>query len=144
MKNNCEYGYTLIELIIFIAVLAVGIGALISLSFALRNTHNIDSQTQALGLAKQRMEIIYSDRIKNGYSGISDPCAVKSPPAICSTSDAIGHSINPSGFIISSNIVVGDLSTGIWTDNPTGIFKKITVNVTGNATTSLSLLITNY
>ena len=143
MKNKDE-GYTLIELIIFIMVLVVGVGVLVALSFALRSTHNIDSQTQALGLAKQRMEIIYANRMKNGYFGVSDPCVVVSPPAICGTSDIVGHSINPQGFIISSTIVIGDLSSGSWVDNPTGIFKKITINVTGNANASLSLLIANY
>jgi type II secretory pathway pseudopilin PulG len=139
-----EQGYTLIELIIFIMVLAIGIGALVALSFSLRNTHNIDSQTQALGLAKQRLEIIYANKIKNGYSSVFDPCMVASPPAICGTSDAIGHSTNPSGFVISSSIVVGDLSTSGWINNPYGIFKKATVNITGNESASLNLLLTNY
>jgi type II secretory pathway pseudopilin PulG len=139
-----QEGYTLIELIIFITLLAVGIGAIVTLSFTLRSTHNIDNQTQALGLAQQRIEIIYANRIKNGYAEVSDPCTVTSPPVICGTSDAAGHSINPSGFIISNSIVIGNLSSTGWVNNPTGVFKKITVNVTGNANAALDLLITNY
>ena len=129
-------GYSLIELIIFIMVMAIGIGALIALSFSLRTTHNTDSQTQALGLAKQRMEIIYANRIQNGYATVSDPCASASPPAICVAS--------PTGFVVSSTIVAGDLLSSGWVDNVAGVFKKITVNVTGNANASLNLLLTNY
>jgi len=144
MRDSKEQGYTLIELIIFVTVLAVGIGSLVALSLALRSTHNIDNQTQALGLAKQRLEIIYANRAKNGYFGVFDPCRVTSPPKICGTSNAAGNSISPAGFIITSSIVTGKLSSTGWIDDVSGVFKKITVDVTGKANASLNLLITSY
>lgn len=144
MKIITKNGYSLIELIIFIFILAISIGVLLSLLLSLKTTPIIDRQTQALELAKQRMEIIYSDRMKNGYANFIDPCKVKDPPAICNTSNINGNTISPSGFIVTSIIVVGNLSSSGWSDNTSGIFKKITVNVTGLNSVSLNLLITDY
>lgn len=141
IKNS---GYTIVELIIFILVIAVGMGMLIAMSFALRSVHNIDSQTQAIELAKQRIEIIYLNRIRDGYANVADPCAVNHPQAICNTSDAAGHTISPSGFTVTSTITLGNLSSSGWSDNVSGIFKKVTVNVAGAANVSLNLLLSNY
>ena len=121
-------GFTLIELIIFIIIIAIAISILIALAVPLKNMHRLDKQTQAMELAEQRMEIIIGNEQQIG-TGAADPCKVSSPPAICNTSNLAGNSLNPTGYIVSSTSIVGDLDNAGWQDNPSGSFTKHEVTV---------------
>jgi type II secretory pathway pseudopilin PulG len=120
-------GFTLIELVIFIAVLATGLGVLIPLITTTRYAHNIDQQTESMQLAQQRMELILADERIKGFSAFSDPCSGSTPPAICTP---------PSGYTVEVNIADN------WQGNTN--YKVIDVNVSGAATADLKTLIADY
>ncbi len=120
-------GFTLIELVIFIAVLATGVGVLIPLITTTRYTHNLNQQTEAMQLAQQRMELILADERIKGFSAFSDPCTGGTPPTICTP---------PSGYTVEAVIANN------WEGDTN--YKVITVNVSGAATASLKTLIADY
>lgn len=123
-KHN---GFTLIELVIFIAVLATGVGVLIPLIITTRYTHNLNQQTEAMQLAQQRMELILANERIKGFSGFSDPCTGGTPPTICTP---------PGGYTVAATIASdwgGDTN-----------YKVITVSISGAATASLKTLIADY
>jgi type II secretory pathway pseudopilin PulG len=123
-KNN---GFSLIELIIFIVVLAIGIGVLLPITTTLTYIHHIDQQTQALELAGQRMELILAQKHLQGFNYFTDPCVGASPPAVCTV---------PSGYSVNAVI----------TDNWAGDsnYKIITVTASGLGNAELQTLVTNY
>ena len=125
--KNKTRGFSLIELIVFIIILAISVGIVIRISYPLAYVHRIDNMTQALELAQQRMEIIIQARNTQGFASFSDPCAVGSPPAICSA---------PAGFTLSSSI------TSNW--GGSNNYREITVTVSGAGDAYLNALVSNY
>jgi type II secretory pathway pseudopilin PulG len=122
-----QAGFSLIELVIFIVILATGVGVLIPLITTTRYVRNIDQQTEAIALAQQRMELILAQEHLKGFSSFTDPCSGGSPPPACTP---------PSGYIVSANI--GDN----WEGNSD--YKVIAVDVSGKATANLKTLVANY
>lgn len=124
MKHN---GFSLIELIIFILILAIGIGVLLPITTTLGYIQHIDQQTQALELAQQRIELILAQKHMQGFAYFSDPCVSASPPAICSV---------PSGFTVTAAIA------NDWGGDPE--YKVITVTTSGLANAELQTIVANY
>jgi len=120
-------GFSLIELIIFIVLLATGIGVLVPLITTTRYVHNIDQQTEAIQLAQQRMELILVQKHIKGFSSFTDPCNGGTPPPACTP---------PSGYTVTANIANN------WGGDTN--YKVVTVNVSGIATASLETLVSNY
>lgn len=145
-------GYNLIELIIFIVILAVSIGALFPLITTMRHVYRIDYQTQAIELAQQRIELITAEHRYYGFTNMLDPCIGTTAPAVCNCTPDTGnssicHSTVPPGFDITSNgnpFPRGDLTSSGWVTNPVGNYRLITVTVTGKAQATLTTAVANY
>jgi len=120
-------GFNLIELVIFIFLLAIGIGVLIPLTTNLRYVHRIDRQTQALGLAQERMELILAQEKTNGFTNFTDPCTWSPQPSVCNV---------PAGYSITTTIANN------WAGNTN--YKIITVSVNGLGAAELTSLVANY
>ena len=121
-------GFSLIELIVFITVVASSIALVLPILTALRNEGTISNQTKAQQIAQARMELILEQRAILGFSALADPCAGASPPAACTP---------PSGYSVSAGIVQD------WSGSTTE-YKVITVDVTGLAEAHLTSLMANY
>lgn len=72
-------GFTLVELVLFIVIVAVVAAAMFQAFMAtMRGSHYGKELTQATQLAQQRMEIIMGERKRLGFAGITaatyDPC----------------------------------------------------------------------
>lgn len=101
IKQN---GFTLIEIIIFLSVIAFAAVGIISAYMTLLQSAPITSrQMVALGLAQGRMDIIYANRRLNGYPP-TDPCTAATPPSVCGVTLS-GYSVSSS---ISSISLAGD------------------------------------
>ena len=124
MKNQ---GFNLIELVIFIVILAIGVGVLVPLVTTTRYIHRIDKQTQAIELAQQRMELVLTQKQIAGFASFTDPCAGATPPTVCTPLN---------GFVITTNIINN------WGGDPN--YKVITVDVTGDGSAKLETLVANY
>jgi len=82
-------GATLVEMIMFIVIMGVVVAGLVTgLSTALRSAPQSKLMTEALGLAKERMELIRAQRARLGFSGFSattyDICSAGSTHPACS------------------------------------------------------------
>ncbi len=125
---NRMKGYSLIELIVFIVIIGlVSVALLIPLNFISEKSPNPINQTTALMLAQERMELIIGQRQLVGFTNFTDPCAVGSPPAICT---------NPiTGFTVSTP-VISTITSG----------KQMVVTVTGpgNSKAVLTTQVGNY
>ncbi len=124
MKNN---GFSLIELVIFIVILAIGIGVLLPITTTLGYIHRIDQQTGALELAQQRMELILAQKHIQGFDYFTDPCIGASPPAVCTI---------PSGYTVTAAIANN------WGGDSN--YKIITVTTSGLGNAELQTLVANY
>ena len=123
-------GFTLIEIIVFLSVIAVAVVGIMSAYFTMvKNAPNAGQQIVAYGLAQARMEIIYSNRRLNGYPP-TDPCTAVTPPAICTTGPTI------TGYSVTSTIS----AMSIGTDNN---YSKIVVTATGPNATQIILSMIN-
>lgn len=121
-------GISLIELIIAIVVIGVIAGSLVpAIYIAMEGQPSIEYTTQAISLAKERMEIILGQKEINGFSAFSDPCEVASPPTICT---------DTGDYTVESTIADG------WNGN--NYFKTITVEVTGPEDVTLEALVSDY
>lgn len=129
-KLNNQYksnGFTLVEISLFIAVMGIVSSGLAMLFVtALSRVPDVDKKNKAVEIAQQRMDIILGQKANLGYAGFTDPC-VNSPPAVC---DFSGN------YTVTSTI-----TTGYDGNNN---FKIIDVNVSGDATVSLTSLVGNY
>lgn len=118
-------GFSLIEAIVFIVVLAVLLGGLVvAFTSPLGQSPQAGQLDMAAELAQQRMELILAQRRAVGFVAFADPCP---GPAICTP---------PAGYAVSSSIVGG------WTDPAN--FKIVTVNVTGLTALTVTALVANY
>ena len=123
-----QQGFSLLELIVFITIIALSTAIVLPIVTALRNEGTISNQTIAQQLGQARMELILEQRYIMGFSPFTDPCVGASPPAACTP---------PSGFSVSATIVQN------WSGSTTE-YKVITVNVTGSAAAHLTTLVSNY
>lgn len=119
-------GISLIELVISIVIIGV-IGTSLLPVIALEGKPELERTTQAISLAKERMEIIIGNREANGFTANDpDPCKATPHPAIC---DETGD------YTVTS-------TTTNWNGNSN--LKLVTVTVTGPSTVTLRALLTNY
>ena len=131
-KQNTHLGFTLIEVIIFITIMAlIGITILISMNTVLRGVSTPRQQVIALQTAKQCAEWYFSQRLLNGFTAASLTCPSNTVPSFCAA---------PAGYSISTTVscttLYGDTSPN---------YKTVTINVSGGASPlSLSLLLANY
>jgi hypothetical protein len=116
LRRRRSFGLSLIEVVAFIVI--VGAGAVV----VVRMLPNVMSRgpdssdiVRATHLAQTRMELILGQRIKNGFSAMSDPCVpAAGAPAQCTP---------PTGFTVSASIQQ-------WQTFPLTQYKQITVQVT--------------
>lgn len=129
---NKVHGFSLIELVVFIAVIGLAVASLFAaFSTYLTNTPSSQNQIIVQQLAASRMEIILGKRRLLGYVGLTDPC-VSSPPAMCTTPTLTGY-----------NVTSSIATTTINTDNN---YSTITVTATGpnQSRMDLKCLVANY
>lgn len=125
-KNN---GYTLIELVIFIVIMAIISGSiLLALNAVLRHAPKVQHQTVAMQSATRCMEWYVGTRNIHGFSNVT--CPSTTVPSFCTV---------PSGYTIATNVSC----TTLYGDS-TANYKTITVTVGGLGSTTLSLLIADY
>ncbi len=127
-----QQGVSLVELVIFIAVLSVAVaGITLVLTTVLLQSPITGQISEALSLAQGRMEVVLGERQLTGYAGLSDPCASGSPPAVCA-STLTGYTFNTTFT-----------PTTINTDNH---YTMVTVTVTGAGDTKVVLksLVADY
>ncbi len=123
MMKKIQRGFSLVELVFFIAIIGVlAAGLSVPFSTLFSQAHSIDDQTRAAELAKEGMEFAIGQKRLNGLSTLSTatvrcgstPCVVdKNTLAVTITS-------------LNSN------------------FKKITATVTGAGNATLTTIVANY
>lgn len=122
-----QSAFTLIELIVFIVIMGIAASILFPVILSLKNAGSMPNQTIAQQLARSRMELILERRYVLGFQSLIDPCNDVTPPAVCTP---------PSGYAVSATI------TPNWNGDTN--YAVITVQVTGNAQTTLTLLVAAY
>ncbi len=91
-KNQC--GFTLIELIVFIVLVAILLTGLVASTFqVLGDTFKTENLGKAQDFAIQRMELILGQKRQQGYTVFTDPCNPGPGPAICSVPAAAGFTV---------------------------------------------------
>ncbi len=122
-------GFTLIEAIVFIAVVAVLLAGIVA---AFRSNLQLSPQAGQIDLAselaQQRMELILAQKRAAGFAAFADPCVPGPGPAAC---------VPPAGYVVSSGIASG--YAGDAAD-----YKTITVSVTGPTAATAATLVANY
>jgi prepilin-type N-terminal cleavage/methylation domain-containing protein len=132
-RSSRQYGFTLAELVVVIAV--IGLAAAAVLRLLVLNRANVPTPAQitvADQLAQERMELILGTRQTLGFASIVDPCA-SATPTPCTT---------VSGYTVTANgVPSGATSPLSWSvDANTTHFRLVTVTVTGPTGTQLSSL----
>jgi type II secretory pathway pseudopilin PulG len=89
LRRRRERGATLVEMVMFIVIMAVVVGGLIlAFTASLRSAPQSKRMTEALGLAKERMELIRAQRQRLGFYGFTnttyDLCPASAHPS-CNT-----------------------------------------------------------
>lgn len=143
-----ERGVTLVELIMFIVIIGIVVVAMVqAFSGTMRGSHYGKEMTVATQLAQQRMEVIFGQRKRLGFSGFTaanyDPCGLAIAPwpttEACSTTTHGAGSFNvASSFDSTSNACGAGAGTNC---------VVVTVAVTGpngDALTSLTAHIWDY
>ena len=108
MNRQCERGFSLFELILFIVVMGIlGSTLFVSYRHILLNA-DLPGQLAIAGeLAQARMELILGQRQTQGFSVFTDPCDGSSPPSICSlTSRTLPNNLPLSPSLAEATIVV--------------------------------------
>lgn len=125
--NKKLKGFTLIEVVIFIAVSAILAGTLLlSFTTILQKSPTARQLTIATQLAQQCMEWFVGQRRNNGYSSLL--CPSTSVSDICSA---------PAGYTVSANIACSAMSGD-------ANYKTITVTVSGLGNAVLTTLVADY
>lgn len=142
-------GFTLVELVIFIVVVAIAVsGVMLAFSASLRGAPSPQEINLGTQLARERMELILAQRQALGFACFDatryDPCAPAQPataqcPAtggstqpVCAANPLPGYQVTP-GLALNWN---GDAN-----------FRVVTVDVqgpTGGAVAQLRALVGNY
>lgn len=125
-----QRGFTLIELIAFILVVAiVATGLLVGVNHALRSSGPSTRTTEASFLANARMQVILMKRGVDGYTALSDPCTTTPSLALCT---ALSNYATAQGFTVVTSISAGP--------NP----KVVSVTVTGSGNATVTSRVYNY
>lgn len=121
--NTRVTGFTLIELTVFIVVVAIAFTAIIkAFQTILYNSPIPNRLSTAVGLAQERMDLILGQRYEYGYTNFVDPCTNASPPAICTP--LTGYTVTAT---ITNTTISGDSNYKII---------KVVVSGAGNGTIS--------
>ena len=120
----CQSGYTLIELVVFMVVVAIAAaGILLGFNTALTTYPEEVKMRRAMEIATTRLEYVAGQAKIVGFNSFADNCSGSSPD-ICDT---------PSGYSVSTTI-----------SNFSATIKTITVDVSGDgyasATTAVAQL----
>jgi type II secretory pathway pseudopilin PulG len=119
-------GFSLVEAIVFIVVLAVLLASLaVTFNSSLRLSPQAGQIDVAAELAQQRMELILAQHRAAGYATMADPCP---GPAACTP---------PAGYTVTSSMAAG------FAGDPSN-YKIVTVVVTGTGSAQVSALVANY
>lgn len=135
IRRTRERGFTLLEVVLAIVVL--GFGASVFLN-AFRELLPRSPSTANIGIASQlaqeRMALVLEQRLRQGYAGMSDPCASTGAGA-CNT--VSGFTVTLSGLSVSSGWVV---------DTDTQRYRVISVTVTHSSGTLAqeNAIVANY
>jgi type II secretory pathway pseudopilin PulG len=121
MKN--ELGFSLIELVIFIIIMALLAAAIAVVGLPFLSAPTVHQDIFAKETAAQCMEWYLGQNYVNGYSSIT--CPSTTVPGFCTT---------PTGYTLSVNITCT-------TYNSDTNYKTIVVTVTGFGNASLSYMI---
>lgn len=125
MKVYGSRGFTLLETIVFIVILAVILAAMVTMfGSSLRNTPTAGKIDLSAELAQRRMELVLAQRRAAGFAGFADPCSPGPGPAECTP---------PTGYAVSANIAPSGAS-----------FKVVTVTVSGTWAATATALVGDY
>lgn len=128
-------GYTLIELIIFMVIVTIlGTTVFVGFNMALSRENTVVANVRAMFMAQQRMDMIWGQRLQNGFSLFVDPCiSLFASPA---TDNICSKNAFAFGYTVSSTI------TSNWNGDPD--LTSIVVTVTGPGSATLSSIVGNY
>lgn len=122
-----DRGISLIETIIFIVIMGIILVAMLgTIPLVLKNTLNVQQQSQAVESANQCLEWFLANRYVKGYATL-----------VCPSTPSIVYCNAPPGYTISAQISCLTLYGG-------ANYKQITVTTSGKKTTALSLIVANY
>lgn len=130
-----QRGFTLIELVIFMVIVTI-LGTTVFLGFdmALGQESMVANNVKAMFMAEQRMDLIFGQRIKSGFSSFVDPCvSLFASPA---TDNICSKNAFAFGYTVSSTV------TPSWSGNAN--LTSIVVDVTGPGSATLSTVVGNY
>jgi type II secretory pathway pseudopilin PulG len=128
LKKNLS-GFTLIEMVIFIAITAIAIfGVLSLLEFVSRNSVSMRTQTLAVEAADRCLQWFIGNRYINGYA--STTCPSTAVPTFCAA---------PTGYTVAVNVACTDM----YSSNNYKIV-TVTVSASGSTVASSSLILANY
>jgi len=117
-------GFSLIEMIIFIVITGIAVSTLVmTLQTILQKSPQTNIQTIAIGLAKERMDLILGQKQAQGFTNFIDPCGVGSPPSYCPFT---GYNISS---VITPVVISGDSN-----------YKTIIVTVQNSSNVTLATL----
>jgi prepilin-type N-terminal cleavage/methylation domain-containing protein len=119
-------GFTLIEIIIFIVVIGIAAGTILTwMEVILKSQHSAQENGVAVQVASRCLEWYWGQNQMNGYSSVT--CPSTTLPGFC---------IAPTGFSVSVNVACTTLYS-----EPSANYKTITATVTGKGSSTLSLLL---
>lgn len=114
-----QAGVSLVELIMFIVLVALAVGAIMNVFFdTLRGSPSPSQITQATRLAQERMELILSRKNTLRFTNFTDPCPGSPSAPACA---------KPALFSVTA-------STSTWPTDSGTYYKLITVTVTSDPT----------
>lgn len=123
------YGFSLVEMVLFIVVVGLAMGTLLlPLLNTLKRTSTHYYQMTAVQLAQERMALILGQARLNGYTSLADPCP------------AAGICTLPSGTLGSYTVSAAITPTTI---NSEANYKLVTVTVSGSGSAELKTLVSN-
>lgn len=126
MKNS-HFGFTLIEVVIFIVVTSIIVGVILRAGSAgLLSSGDTREQVTANMLAQQCMDWMLGNRRLNGYNIYS--CPSTPGGTLCA---------NVTGYTVTNSVTCTTLSGNT-------NFKTLSVTVSGNAGATLQTLVANY
>lgn len=133
-----QAGVTLIELVVFIVVIAITAAALLgAFRIVLPRTITAGQITQGTHLAQERMELILGQRVAQGFTNMTDPCGGFAG-GVCTPTANFTTSTTGFGVLVACPAAI---------DPSTATCKSFTVTVTGPSGDQISqvtAIVTNH